>query len=66
MALSLCGVPSELLRVGALRPVTLAASVVLLTCLILVVNEEAPALCEGAPASTVIVYVSFFLCSSAV
>ena len=29
MALSLCGVPLELLRVGAMRPVTLAASVCL-------------------------------------
>ena len=32
---------------------------VLLNCLILGVVEKAPALCEGAPASAVIVYVSF-------
>ena len=32
---------------------------VLLNCLILGVVEEAPTLCEGAPASAVIVYVSF-------
>ena len=53
MALSLCGVPLELLRVGAMRHVTLAASVVLLTCLILIENEEAPAWCEGALATAV-------------
>ena len=55
MALSLCGVPLGLLRVSALRLVTLTTSVVMLTYLVLVVKEEAPALCEGALASVVIV-----------
>ena len=32
---------------------------VLLNCLIVGVVEEAPALCEGAPALAVILYVSF-------
>ena len=32
---------------------------VLINCLILGEAEKAPTLCEGAPASTVIVYVSF-------
>ena len=61
MALSPCVVPLGLLRVGALRPATLAASVYPVVCLILLVVEEASALCEGAPAPAVTVYVSFCL-----
>ena len=58
MALSLCGVPLEPLRVGAMRPVTLAVQFVLLTICYFGLVEETPTLCEGAPASAEIEYVS--------
>ena len=51
MAFSLCGVPLEPLRVGAMRPVTLAVQFVLLTVCYLGLVEETPTLCEGALAS---------------
>ena len=58
MALSLCGVPLEPLRVGTMRPVTLAVQFVLLTVCYLGLVEETPMLCEGALASAEIEYVS--------
>ena len=59
MALSLCGVPLEPLRVGAMRPVTLAVQFVLLTICYFDLVEATPMLCEGAPASAEIEYVSY-------
>ena len=59
MALSLCGVPLEPLRVGAMRLVTLAIQFVLLTVCYFGLVEETPTLCEGAPASAEIEYVSY-------
>ena len=58
MALSLCGVPLEPLRIGAMRPVTLAVQFVLLTVCYFGLVEETPTLCEGALASVEIEYVS--------
>ena len=62
MALSLCGVPLEPFRVGAKWPVTLAVQFVLLTVCYLGLVEETPTLCEGAPASAKIEYVSSPFC----
>ena len=59
MALSLCGVPLEPLRVGTKRPVTLVVQFVLLTVCYFGLVEETPTLCEGAPASAEIEYVSY-------
>ena len=47
MALSLCGVPLEPLRVGTMRPVTLAVQFVLLTVCYFGLVEETPTLCKG-------------------
>ena len=58
MALSLCGVPLEPLRVGAMRPITLAVQFVLLTVCYFGLVEETTMLCEGTPASAEIEYVS--------
>ena len=58
MALCLCGVPLEPLRVCAMRPVTVAVQFVLLTVCYFGLVEETPTLCEGAPASAEIEYVS--------
>ena len=59
MALSLCGVPLEPLRVGAMRPVTLAVQFVLLIVCYFGLVEENPTLYEGAPASAEIEYISY-------
>ena len=58
MALSLCGVPLEPLRVGVKWPVTLAVQFVLLNICYLGLVEETPTIYEGAPASAKFEYVS--------